>query len=54
MVRVSGCFTSECVPEPRFDPDLLDPNDPFEIDGQAAHLFKHDPLGIEEIYRGSR
>ena len=34
----------------RFDPDLLDPDDPFEIDGQAAHLFKHDGLGIEDVY----
>jgi hypothetical protein len=26
----------------RFDPDLLDPEDPFEIDhGNLPHLFKH-------------
>jgi hypothetical protein len=24
-----------------FDPDLLDEFDPFEIDTQSAHLFKH-------------
>jgi hypothetical protein len=37
------------VPGPRFDPDLLDPDDPFEIDDQAAHLFKHGPLWIADI-----
>lgn len=34
----------------RFDIDLLDDDDPFEIDDQAAHLFKHAALGIEDIY----
>ena len=33
----------------RFDLDLLDDEDPFEIDAQAAHLFKHPRLGIEDI-----
>ncbi|MHB2024893.1 MAG: hypothetical protein ACYCO3_16495 [Mycobacteriales bacterium] len=33
----------------RFDPDLLDDEDPFEIDAQAAHLFKHPYLGIDDI-----
>ena len=33
----------------RFDPDLLDNEDPFEIDTQAAHLFKHPHLGIDDI-----
>ena len=33
-----------------FDLDLLDDADPFEIDDQAAHLFKHAPLGIDDIY----
>ncbi len=33
----------------RFDVDLLDEQDPFEIDAQAAHLFKHPHLGIEHI-----
>jgi hypothetical protein len=28
----------------------LDDTDPFEIDRQAAHLFKHDPYGIDDIY----
>ncbi len=35
--------------EERFDPDLLDAEDPFEIDAQAAHLFKHPYLGIDDI-----
>lgn len=33
----------------RFDPELLDYADPFEIDQQAAHLFKHPHRGIEDI-----
>ena len=33
----------------RFDPDLLDDEWPFEIDHQAAHLFKHPYLGIQNI-----
>jgi hypothetical protein len=37
------------VSEERFDPDLLDDKDPFEIDAQAAHLFKHPRLGIDDI-----
>lgn len=32
------------------DLDLLDEDDPFEIDEQAAHLFKHAGLGIDDIY----
>ena len=32
-----------------FDLDQLDDNDPFEIDRQAAHLFKHAGLGIDDI-----
>jgi hypothetical protein len=38
------------VPDDRFDIDQLDSDDPFEIDDQAAHLFKHAPLGIDDIY----
>jgi hypothetical protein len=30
--------------------DLLDEDNPFEIDEQAAHLFKHAGLGIDDIY----
>ena len=33
-----------------FDVDRLDDTDPFEIDRQAAHLFKHDHYGIDDIY----
>jgi hypothetical protein len=33
-----------------FGLDRLDDTDPFEIDRQAAHLFKHDPYGIADIY----
>jgi hypothetical protein len=32
------------------DLDLLDEDNPFEIDEQAAHLFKHASLGIDDIY----
>lgn len=32
------------------DIDLLDEDDPFEIDRQAAHLFKHPHLGIDDVY----
>lgn len=35
--------------EQRFDPDLLDDEDPFAIDSQAAHLFKHPHLGVDDI-----
>lgn len=34
----------------RFDPDLLDGDDVFEVDAQAAHLFKHLYLGVDDIY----
>ena len=33
----------------RFDPGVLDEEDPFDIDSQAAHLFKHPHLGIDDI-----
>jgi hypothetical protein len=33
----------------RLDPDLLG-EDPFEIDTQLAHLFKHPHLGLEDVY----
>ena len=33
-----------------FDIDALSDDDPFEIDNQAAHLFKHAPFGIDDIY----
>ncbi|WP_395156078.1 hypothetical protein [Ilumatobacter sp.] len=34
----------------RFDIDQLDDTNPFEIDQQASHLFKHEPFGIDDIY----
>lgn len=34
----------------RLDLDLLVDDDPFEIDDQAAHLFKHAALGIDDIH----
>ena len=34
----------------RLDLDLLDDDDPFEIDDQAAHLFEHAHLGIDDIH----
>lgn len=37
------------VADELFDLELLDDEDPFEIDAQAAHLFKHPRLGIEDI-----
>lgn len=33
-----------------FELDLLDDDDPFEIDVQVAHLFKHTSLGVDDIY----
>lgn len=33
----------------RFDLELLDDEWPFEIDRQAAHLFKHPHLGIADV-----
>lgn len=32
-----------------FDLDALDESEPFEIDAQAAHLFKHPRLGIDDV-----
>ena len=32
-----------------FDLDVLDDDYPFEIDDQAAHLFKHAAFGIADI-----
>lgn len=33
----------------RFAVDDLDDIEPFEVDTQAAHLFKHPGLGIEDV-----
>lgn len=32
-----------------FDLDALDDDDPFEVDDQAAHLFKHPALGLDDV-----
>lgn len=36
------------------DPDPLDidrlADEPFEVDAQAAHLFKHPHLGLDDVY----
>jgi len=32
-----------------FDLDLLDDEDPFEIDHQVAHLLKHPNLGVDDL-----
>ena len=32
------------------DLDLLDDDDPFEITGQIAHLFKHGSLGVDDVF----
>jgi hypothetical protein len=37
------------VPDGRLDLDLLDDEDPFEVDRQTAHLFKHAELGIDDM-----
>jgi hypothetical protein len=31
------------------DLELLDDADPFEVDSQAAHLFKHPHLGLADV-----
>ncbi|MDO5671730.1 MAG: hypothetical protein Q4G30_02570 [Actinomycetaceae bacterium] len=31
------------------DPGLLDEHNPFEIDAQSAHLFKHPRLGVDDV-----
>ena len=33
------------------DLEQLDDEDPFAIDAQAAHLFKHPRLGIKDIVK---
>ncbi|HZT66947.1 MAG TPA: hypothetical protein VFA11_14255 [Acidimicrobiales bacterium] len=33
-----------------FDIDVLDDDDPFEVDDQVAHLFKHAVLGLDDVY----
>ena len=47
-IRLYPCVLQFEVAE-LFDLDRLNEDDPFEIDAQAAHLFKHPRLGIEDI-----
>jgi hypothetical protein len=37
------------VPRELLDIDQLDDDDPFEVDTQAAHLFKHPHLGLDDV-----
>lgn len=46
---VSVCNTL-CGVDARFGLDALDEDDPFEIDDQASHLFKHAPFGTDDVY----
>jgi len=46
---VVGWYTLGDVAQ-RFDLDLLGDDDVFEVDAQAAHLFKHPHLGVDDIY----
>ena len=39
----------QCPRVQLFDVELLDDDEPFEIDRQAAHLFKHPHLGIDDV-----
>lgn len=34
----------------RFDVEALDPEDPFEIDRQLTHLYKHEGMDVSDIY----
>jgi hypothetical protein len=45
------CITIDyVVADELFDLDQLDDDDPFEVDHQAAHLFKHDRYGLDDVY----
>jgi len=33
-----------------FDLEMLDEDEPFEVESQAAHLFKHPRLGLDDVY----
>ena len=34
----------------RFDIEALDEEDPFEIDNQLAHLYKHKGMDVVDVY----
>jgi hypothetical protein len=40
---------AESVDGDRFKPDGLDEENPFEIDDQVPHLFKHESLGLDDV-----
>ncbi len=48
MAERSRLLYNAWVSEP-FDVDGLDDVEPFEVDKQAAHLFKHPHLGLEDV-----
>lgn len=48
--QVCSCSYYTHMVTSRLDLDLLDDDEPFEIDRQAAHLFKHVTLGIDDIH----
>jgi hypothetical protein len=33
----------------RFDIELLDETDPFEVDRQLVHLFKHEGMDLSDV-----
>ena len=38
-----------CVDRKRFDIGLLDEEDPFEVDRQRIHLFKHEEMDLCDV-----
>ena len=43
-------YTCSTMDRARFDPELLDEHDPFEIDdGNRPHLAKHSPHSAEDL-----
>ena len=44
----SRLYYTRRMSEP-FDLEALDDTEPFEVDKQAAHLFKHPHLGMDDV-----
>lgn len=41
----------QCTTSVRFDPDLLDDSNPFELDKRnRPHLFKHEVFGEDDLW----
>jgi hypothetical protein len=40
----------ELVTRPRFDVEALDELDPFEVDDQLIHLYKHSGMDLCDVY----